>query len=203
MNTRLPLLIGIYSPHPSAGKSTLARMLRTHRYRSMPFAADLKAWLAQLLLLHGYSIREARHYLSTAKGEPLTRIPGAPTARHLLVTLGTGWGREQIDRRVWLAPWVDRVMVATDSGHRLVADDLRFPDELDAIHALGGIALQIDRPAAPGMDPSAAPAEGLLCHCGLPVIINDTTPSALLFRALRALDVAATHQAAASVTTSA
>lgn len=59
-------------------------------------------------------------------------------------TLGTEWGRECIAPDVWT-----RLTLAGASlreGRSVVIDDVRFPNEVVAIRALGGIVVRIERP---------------------------------------------------------
>jgi hypothetical protein len=98
------------------------------------------------LIEHGYPETTAWEYIEEKKQEPLTRIAGMPTARHILQTLGTNWGRHEIHPTVWLAEWECKARVWSRSGVVVVADDMRFPNEVEAVRRLGGVIWRIERP---------------------------------------------------------
>lgn len=66
--------------------------------------------------------------------------------RKLLQWLGTEWGRE-LDQNLWVDLWKAEVRAAFSSkGFEVILnDDIRFDNEADAIHAMGGIVVQIRR----------------------------------------------------------
>ena len=51
-------------------------------------------------------------------------------------TLGTEWGRECIGPEVWVDVWKSNVQKWLDGGLNVVVDDMRFPNEWDAVKAL-------------------------------------------------------------------
>ena len=139
-------LIALYSHRPGSGKSTAAAALAQEGWAVVPFAAPLKAMAAALLEAAGYSRVEIDQILSVGKQQELGLLAGAPTARHLLQTLGTAWGRERIHPRLWIELWEDRVRELLAQGCPVVCDDLRTKEELAAIKALGGQVWLVDRP---------------------------------------------------------
>ena len=100
----------------------------------MPFAAPLKAMAAALLEADVNGPAEIEQILSVGKQKELGLLAGAPTARHLLQTLGTAWGRERIHPRLWIELWEDRVQSLLAQGRPVVCDDLRTPEEMAAIN---------------------------------------------------------------------
>jgi len=125
--------IGIAGPMGS-GKSTAARMIAEilHDYKlvmNIPFAYRLKKQ-AEALGWDGNKMNE--------KG------------RKLLQMLGTQVGRECIDEDIWVCNWVEEGIEATkhiitpdcESNHGgclvIIADDVRFPNEAEAIKSRGG-----------------------------------------------------------------
>jgi hypothetical protein len=154
----MPLLpIGLWSPAPASGKSTVAQLileLQPHR-RLLPFADPLRAMLRPLLLSAGYSHEQATAVLNTPQGKasPLTLIPGAPTPRRLLQTIGTDWGRDLIHPDLWIHIWLFRARCSAG----VIADDVRFNSEANAIRQLGGSIWAVTRPGA--TDASGHPSE--------------------------------------------
>lgn len=67
-----------------------------------------------------------------------------PEVRRLLQRIGTEGGREVLDQNVW----VDATMkqVRRDSDKRYVITDVRFPNEVEAIKARGGVTWRVRRP---------------------------------------------------------
>lgn len=139
-------LIALYSHRPGSGKSTAAAVLHAQGWAVEPFAAPLKAMAAALLDAAGYGPAEVERLLATGKQEELGYLAGAPTARRLLQTLGTAWGRELIHPRLWIELWEDRVRRHAAAGQGVVCDDLRTPEEMAAVRALGGQVWLIERP---------------------------------------------------------
>jgi hypothetical protein len=139
-------LVALYSPRPGSGKSTVAHVLAQQSWQVIAFAEPLKAMAAALLDAAGYGQGEIETILSTDKQRELGYLAGAPTARHLLQTLGTAWGRELIHPQLWIELWEDRVRPLLELGQPVVCDDLRTPEEMAAVRALGGECWLIERP---------------------------------------------------------
>lgn len=68
------------------------------------------------------------------KETQVVSIPGAPTPRWLMQTLGTDWGREIIEDSIWVDLAFDKIGRALGKGKSVVVDDLRFPNELIALN---------------------------------------------------------------------
>jgi hypothetical protein len=167
-------LIGLYSPAPQSGKTTLANALVTAwGYHRIAFADPLKAMAVQFLLSLGYRQDQAEQLVYVDKGAKLPQL--GVTVRHLLQTLGTEWGRTCIEPDVWLKCWG-----ASAALHpRVVADDVRFPNEAQLIKDLGGEVWLIVRPGL--IDTSGHASEGSLADWPFDrVIANDGTVEDML-----------------------
>lgn len=163
-------IIALWSCAPGCGKSTVAGILAEQGYDIVPFAEPMKRMIIVLLLRAGYSMDYALQYVYTAKEEPLKLLPGEPTTRHLLQTLGTEWGRDCISRDLWTGIWANQAQQRA----KVVVDDMRFVNEVAAVRKLGGQIWEIQRP---GFKPDKSHrSEG-----GLPgvefdrVVVNDGT----------------------------
>lgn len=141
--TDLPPVLGLYSPAPQSGKTSVATFLERHGYIRISFADPLKEMTSVLLRALGFTEAEAHHAVYHAKH---TRVPAIGVdVRHMLQTLGTEYGRQCLHPDVWITAWSTRVSAALAAGHHVVCDDMRFPNELAAVRALGGASWQIKR----------------------------------------------------------
>lgn len=183
-------LVALYSSRPGSGKSTVAHALARQGWQVIAFAEPLKAMAAALLDSAGYGHGEIERMLSTDKQKPLGYLAGAPTARHLLQTLGTAWGRELIHSRLWIELWSDRVRPLLELGQPVVCDDLRTPEEMQAVRELGGECWLIERPQGAITDANtlAHSTEGALAGVRFDrVLVNDGTIEDLLDQAKQVL----------------
>lgn len=125
-------LIALYSPTPQCGKSTVANTLWLRGYRVVSFAKPLRNALMVILESVGVTHERAYAYLTDKKEEVIPEL--GVTGRHLLRTIGTGWGREMVHPDIW-------VMCARRSlqtSNPIVIDDLRLPNEAELVQEMGG-----------------------------------------------------------------
>ena len=133
-----PIVIGLCGLAGS-GKSTVAHILSEDwGFARKPFAYPLKAMLGALGIP-----RDVLDGDNTAKESPLD-ILGGKSARHAMQTLGTEWGRQHIGQDFWVELWKRNALTLP----KIVADDCRFPNEVEAIRAMGGMVVRIERPGA-------------------------------------------------------
>lgn len=123
-----------------AGKSTAARILSQKlNFSRRPFAMRLKAMIAA-----GFDIpADVLDGPASGKEVPLDVLCGK-TLRHAMQTLGSEWARGMIGDDVWVRAW----LAGSGGIPRIVADDVRFYNEVSAIHSLGGKIIHISRPGA-------------------------------------------------------
>lgn len=121
-----------------SGKSTAAlRLVERHGFHRVRFAGPLKDMMRAL----GLNEQEIEGDL---KEKPCALL-GGKTPRYAMQTIGTEWGRDIIDRDLWIRAWqsaVDKV----PPGAPVVVDDCRFPNEADAVTSAGGIIVRVVRP---------------------------------------------------------
>ena len=163
----LPRLIGLYSPAPGCGKTAAADLLNGHTRVS--FAAPLK--IAVLNMLNDLGLN-GFHYVYKDKEAIIPEL--GVSARHMMQTLGTEWGRACIHPDFW-------VMIARADARRIMAygrsvviDDVRFANEAAMIRELGGELWRIERPGViySGDHSSEGGLEGITPDR---VIVNDGT----------------------------
>ncbi len=127
-----------------SGKSTAAKCLvEQYRFERYRMAGPLKAMARSFGLT-------AQQIDGDQKEVPIEWLDGV-TPRHIMQTLGTEWGRNLIHRDLWTriaernikvhleAPKSDGIFPGSD----VVIDDIRFENEVEMIHRLGGKVYRI------------------------------------------------------------
>lgn len=123
-----------------AGKSALARVLaRDYGYAVVKFADPLKDMLRVL----GLGVAELEGDKKAAPSELLC----GKSPRWAMQSLGTEWGRQMLGESLWVDAWRRRVE-AMPAGAKIVVDDCRFPNELEAARSLGFVPVRIWREGA-------------------------------------------------------
>ncbi len=125
------ILIGLCGA-AGAGKSTAAAHLRRHGFERIRLAGILKDMLKVL----GLSDEQVDGSLK----ETPCALLGGKTPRWAMQSLGTEWGRQLISESLWIDAWAAKVNAC---GQNVVVDDVRFPNEVDAIKRRGGYLVKI------------------------------------------------------------
>jgi len=170
MTTTQPRLIGLCSPAMFSGKTTAANYLcMQHGFTKLSFATTLKKMTETFLHQLGMSALEiADRTRGTRKEQVIPEI--GVSARRIMQSLGTEWGRQCIKDSLWVDITLHQAVRLMALGHSVVVDDLRFPNEHDAIHAAGGDTWRIVRPDA--RVTVAHASEGQLDLIHMPEIFN-------------------------------
>jgi hypothetical protein len=148
-------IIGIYSPVMQSGKTTIARHLQLkYGYTIRPFAKTLKDMTSTFLTSMGFQSHIVEDMIfGTMKDKVIPSLGVTP--RHLMQTLGTAWGRDMVNPNVWVTANIQ------GSGDYTVIDDVRFPNEFEAIKKAGGEMWKVIRPGNP-MTADSQLGEGLM-----------------------------------------
>lgn len=180
-------LIALYSPAAQSGKSTVASYLNNRGYRTIKFASILKDMIRTMLHGAGIPMEIVERMVEGDLKEQPIRFSNelSVTPRALMQTLGTEWGRS-------INPdlWADLTLAkAKASRSPVVIDDLRFPNEFDAVRNAGGIVGAIVRPGVIRPE-HCHPSEGQLDNHKFDfVIYNDSTVEELICKVSSLLSV--------------
>lgn len=143
-----PIIVGIYSSVPGSGKSTLARYLEQRRFVVLPFARPLKMMIRHLLavVLVGVEGPTPDYYMGAGKNELIPEL--GTSVRELAQKLGTEWGREHFGEDFWVRIWsaAAHQYMRMPGVAGVVSDDMRFFNEYQKVHELGGVLVRIARP---------------------------------------------------------
>lgn len=139
------------------GKDTVALALKPHGFASLAFADPLKASLS---MTYGVPMR---YFVDRSlKEAPLPGMQGGLTPRKLMQAWGTEVIRSVENKTLLLRHQIrvasaildlsniarqhpDRV--SATNGVRIVIPDVRFPDESEYVHAVGGFNAWVSRPS--------------------------------------------------------
>lgn len=140
------MIIGVMG-RKQAGKDTAAAPLVRLTHSHINFAdpvRDMALAIDPLVIWSLFSPGPVRLSLLVAKrGWPVAKQ--SPEVRGLLQRIGTEGGRGILGEGVWVDLWKRRVAQLPDP-ERVIATDVRFPNEADAIRSLGGVIVRIDNP---------------------------------------------------------
>jgi hypothetical protein len=121
-----------------SGKSASAKWISdSYGWRVIKMADPLKAML--------YSVGLTKEHLEGGLKSVPCRALCNKTPRHAMQTLGTEWGRQLIGEDLWVNLW--RIQAEKFLGVAgVICDDVRFDNEINTIHEMGGIIVRIERP---------------------------------------------------------
>lgn len=128
-----------------AGKDEAGKALAALGFARFAFGDTLKNML-ELGLGTPY---KNLHGTQAEKAQPIDWLDGKVTARHMLQTLGTEWGRDRIHPDLWVLALKRNLIQYTANGRGLAAvTDVRFENEAAMIRKLGGVIIHIRRAKA-------------------------------------------------------
>ena len=146
MMTKIIAITGL----KGSGKTEISKQLISHYgFGRISFADPLK----EMLRIMGLSYEQ----LWGQEKEVPSELLGNKTPRHAMQTLGTEWGRYQIDIDLWSRVWVERVKHSPNA--RTVVDDMRFRNEATLIKNLGGHIILVERPGQESEDRHSSETE--------------------------------------------
>ena len=132
----LPTVVGLCGAAGSGKTTAAAYLAERFGFERVRFAGPLKDMLRVL----GLGDDEIE---GGSKEKPSALLLGK-TPRQAMQWLGTEWGRNLIGEDFWVNAWGTRAFRFPS----VVAEDVRFKNEADAIRRMGGIVVRIDCPWA-------------------------------------------------------
>ena len=161
------LLIGL-AGLARTGKTTAAsHLVSTHNFQTYAFADPLRESLMTLFNLSPLDFSDERKEL------PISWL--GHSARELMQSMGTDWGRDQIhqDLWVWLAEQnLELLGQANETASGFVISDLRFENEAAFVREKGGLVIHLLREDAPDVN-SHISESGIAIHDNDIVLHND------------------------------
>jgi hypothetical protein len=144
-----PTVIGLYSPYPGAGKSTVADLLvRDHGFVRVKMADGLKTMLRALLAYQGIPAYKIDEMIEGRLKHVCSPYLSSKSPRHAMQTLGTEWGRDCMGEDFWIEVAEVKIRSLLNAGKSIVIDDIRFENEFDFVKdTLGGTTVHIRRPS--------------------------------------------------------
>lgn len=139
MKTTHTKLIGLTGAK-GAGKDTVADHLEyMYNFKTMAFALPIKAALSAM---HGVPISM---FMDPLKKEvPQPKLLGR-TPRFLMETMGTGWGRDMVDKDYWVNLLSLNARECLAANVSVVVSDVRYDNEAQLVKDLGGEVWHIAR----------------------------------------------------------
>lgn len=126
------------------GKTTAAKMVKDAHLDGDAIVIGFAEPIKHMMLALGVPYKNL-YGTQAEKEEPLDVLCGR-SARYAMQKLGTEWGRNMIGDDIWVNAWKARVLKTPECT--VVADDLRFPNEVKAVKDLDGISVILTRNAA-------------------------------------------------------
>lgn len=144
------MIIGICG-FAGSGKDTIADYLQNiHQFRRESFAHTLKDAVASVFgwdrdMLEGRT-RESREWREQVDAWWTDRLSMTVTPRLVLQVWGTEVARKSYHDDIWIASLENKLRKTHDD---VVISDCRFPNEIKAIKAAGGIVIRVTRGPEP------------------------------------------------------
>lgn len=145
----MPKIIGLVG-FIGSGKGTAGDILSENGYRKESFAKGVKDAASAMFgwkrgLLEG-DTEESRKFRETPDPYWSTRFGKDFTPREALQLMGTEVGRDIFHQDFWVFQLENRVKTYVEP---VVITDVRFPNEIDWIHSVGGKVIEIQRGGNP------------------------------------------------------
>jgi hypothetical protein len=167
------MIVGVAANGPGAGKDTVGQYLVDNfKFERVAWADLLKISVAHLFGL-GTTDEERIKTIDLLKNHPdvkITLTVGKKairelTMRHFLQRYGTEAHRVPLWEDIWVDAAFRKHYLDTheENGKRYVVTDVRFDNEVKAIHDVGGKVIYLIRPDVPEFDHKSEELDPALC----------------------------------------
>lgn len=174
------MLIG-FCGLPRSGKSTAARYLvERYRFRHLNVGDPIHDMLRGFYRSCGLSEYGITHRMRGDLKEAPDPLLNGKTPRYAMQTLGKEW-RDLISPSLFADRWGDKI----DLGGDVVADGMRYADELEVLRGRGGLLVRVERPGVRNQWDHPAERQLLVAD---ETIHNDGTLPELQFKIERLVD---------------
>lgn len=172
------MIIGLIGAK-GCGKSTVfAKHLKDkYHFTSVAHADPLKK------MLRGLGLTEDQ-ISGSSKEAPCQELCGK-TPREAMQTLGSEWGRKLIHDDLWVHLWGVEAL----KHKNVVADGVRYQNEIDKIKELGGATIKIRRPSVEGKSVHETEMYSSVLKTDFEIFNEDGNPE----KGLRELDTIMNH----------
>lgn len=142
IQTRRSLVIALTSPASGCGKTTILKYLSDKydaypTHLKTPFTDMLKVLLRSAGMGHDEIMRSFEGNLRDVK----LKTFGYKTPRELQILLGQHWGHGMVSQDIWVDLWKLQLHTAP----LVVVDDIRQPNEYEAVRGNDGILVRVMR----------------------------------------------------------
>lgn len=174
-------VIGL-SGYAGSGKDEAARQMQPAGWVRLAFADPVREGLLALNPVVPCVVDSGKlrgHPFTVYNNIPLTELVAgngwdgakrrSPHVRVLLQRFGTEAGRDIHGPDCWVNIWSRQARDILSAGGKVVATDVRFPNEVAQIRQLGGMVVRIERP---GVGPANDHVSESLVDCDV-VVAND------------------------------
>lgn len=147
-----PTIIGL-TGRAGSGKDTAAAYLaHAYGFHRAAFADPLRETAAAFLRAAG--VADPDTWLTDPARKNLVIPTVGYSARHIMQTLGTEWGRTELHNWIWIDILERRLGLRGEAppvADRIVITDARFPNELRWLRFAGATVIRLHRTAAAGV----------------------------------------------------
>lgn len=140
---KAPRILGV-TGYKRAGKDSVCQALRGFGYKPIAFAAPMKEMIVHLLRYQGCSEDIIARMLDGDLKEAPSDFLGGRSMRYALQTIGTEWGRDLMGEGFWRD--IAFTLIRMQPERRFIISDVRFVNEANLIHGLGGKIIRVTRP---------------------------------------------------------
>lgn len=158
------MIIGI-AGYKGSGKDTAGSVLiQNYGFQRISFAKPIKDLVSDMFNIDRYEIEGSCELTRELREDPSRGAYGM-SQRKLLQDIGTGL-RHIVHKDIW----VDMTIKQCMADENYVITDVRFPNEVEAIHKDGGFVIGVKRPGFRG---DGHESEHALDNTALPYIVNN------------------------------